>query len=259
MKRFLIFSISLLLVLSLVACQSSENSSSGIPSSQTAGVNESEWIENSNLETTPNESETIKSELNGSQTTESKPKETGSAANRIESAHPTNNTVSKNSVTENKSADSTPVVNNPTQVPSGTAQEVKTSSPSSPSIPHEEEPAKDVRIRLTFNNREIIVKMNDNPTSMDLVKKLPLTLTFKDYSGTEKISYLPQRLSTEGSPSGYDPSVGELAYYAPWGNICFYYHDFGYSTGLVPLGSIESGMESLTSIDGDFTVTIEKY
>ncbi len=138
------------------------------------------------------------------------------------------------------------------------AQEAKTSSPSSPSLPHEEEPSNDVRIRLTFSNRVIIVKMKDNPTSQDLVKRLPLTLTFKDYSGTEKISYLPQKLAAEGSPSGYDPSVGELAYYAPWGNICFYYSDFGYSSGLVPLGSIESGMESLTSLEGDVTVTIER-
>ncbi|MCB2295427.1 hypothetical protein LGK95_18250 [Clostridium algoriphilum] len=127
------------------------------------------------------------------------------------------------------------------------------------SITHKEEPAKDVRIRLIFNNKEIIVKMNDNATSLNFVKKLPMTLSFKDYGGTEKISYLPQKLSTEGSPSGYDPSVGELAYYAPWGNICFYYRDFGYSTGLVPLGSIESGIEFLKSLDGDFTVTIKKY
>lgn len=275
MKRFLIFSISLLLLLSLVACQRNETSTNDILSSHTAGVKESERTENGNLETSPYENQTIKSESVGGQATESIPDETKPATNTIETVRPSENTVSQNSVTENKADGSKPnankpVVNNPTQAPSGIAQEVKTSSPSSenndtatnsdePSIPHEEEPAKDVRIRLTFNNRKIIVKMNDNPTSMDLVKKLPLTLTFKDYSGTEKISYLPQRLSTEGSPSGYDPSVGELAYYAPWGNICFYYHDFGYSTGLVPLGSIESGMESLTSIDGDFTVTIEKY
>jgi len=117
----------------------------------------------------------------------------------------------------------------------------------------------DARIKLTFGNEEVFVKMYDNPTSRDLLAQLPLTLSFKDYAGTEKISYLPQKLSTEGSPSGYDPSVAELAYYAPWGNICFYYRDFGYSNGLVPLGSIESGMESLTSLDGDFKVTIEKY
>ncbi|MCO1603753.1 cyclophilin-like fold protein [Desulfosporosinus nitroreducens] len=249
MKRFLVFSISLLLVLSLVACQRNETSTNDSLSSHTAAVNENQ---------------TIKSESVGSQVTESIPDETKLPTNTIKTVGTSENTVSQNSVTGNKADGSKtdankPVDNNPTQAPSGTAQEDKASSPSSPSISHEEEPAKDVRIRLTFNNRKIIVKMNDNPTSRDLVKKLPLKLSFKDYSGTEKISYLPQKLSTEGSPSGYDPSVGELAYYAPWGNICFYYHDFGYSTGVVPLGSIESGMESLTSIDGDFTVAIEKY
>lgn len=210
-----------------------------------------------------------------SQVVESKLRETGADVNKIQSPSPAGNTVSQNSVTENKyggskSTDSKPGVNNPNQTPNGTTQEAKTSTPSSKkndtaadsnesSVPHEEEPAKDIRIRLTFNDVEIIVKMYDNPASQDFVNKLPLALTFKDYAGTEKISYLPQKLSTADSPSGYDPSDGELAYYAPWGNICFFYHDFGYSTGLVPLGIIESGRKSLTSLDGDFTVKIEKY
>lgn len=242
MKRFLGFSVSLILILLLAACQRNETSTNDILSSQ---------IEN----------QTVKSESAEAQAADSIPDETKFATNTIETVRPSKNTVSQNSVTENKADANTPSI--------GTAPEDKTSSSSSENkdtatnsnespIPNEGGPAKDVRIRLTFNNREIIVKMNDSPASRDLVKKLPLTLTFKDYSGTEKISYLPQRLSTEGSPSGYDPSLGELAYYAPWGNICFYYHDFGYSTGLVPLGHIESGMEYLTSIDGDFTVTMEK-
>lgn len=42
--------------------------------------------------------------------------------------------------------------------------------------------------------------------------QLPLTLTLKDYAGTEKISDLPKRLSTEGAPSGSDPSVGDITY-----------------------------------------------
>ncbi|MDP9750073.1 MULTISPECIES: cyclophilin-like fold protein [Thermoanaerobacter] len=113
------------------------------------------------------------------------------------------------------------------------------------------------RIKLTFNNEEVIVKMYDHPTSRDFLTLLPLTLTFRDYAGAEKISELPKRLSTKDAPSGSDPSVGDFAYYSPWGNLAIFYRDSGYASGLIILGKIESGMEKLARINGDFTVTIE--
>ncbi|KKI88975.1 hypothetical protein WQ54_28890 [Bacillus sp. SA1-12] len=116
----------------------------------------------------------------------------------------------------------------------------------------------DIRIKLTFNNEEVIVKMFDNPTSRDFMTLLPLTITLEDYAGTEKINYLPKKLSTEEAPSGSNPSVGDFTYYSPWGNLAIFYKDFGYSNGLIKLGKIESGVEKLKSMDGDFTVTIEK-
>lgn len=116
----------------------------------------------------------------------------------------------------------------------------------------------EVRIKLTFNNQEVIVKMYDNPTSRDFLTQLPLTLTFEDYARTEKVSYLPKKLSTEKAPSGIDPGFGDFTYYAPWGNLAIFYNDFGYSSGLVLLGKIESGIDKLASIREDFTVTIEK-
>lgn len=78
------------------------------------------------------------------------------------------------------------------------------------------------RIKLTFNNEEVIVKMYDNPTSRDFLKLLPLALILKDYAGTEKISILPKRLSIEDAPSGSDPSVGDFTYYSPWGNFGYF-------------------------------------
>jgi hypothetical protein len=116
----------------------------------------------------------------------------------------------------------------------------------------------DVKVKLTFNNEEVIVNMYDNPTSRDFLSQLPFTITLEDYAGTEKISYLSKKLSTEEAPSGSDPSVGDLAYYAPWGNIAIYYKDFGYSNELIKLGKIESGLENLETMNDNFTVHIEK-
>jgi hypothetical protein len=114
------------------------------------------------------------------------------------------------------------------------------------------------RIILKFNSQEVIVKMYDNPTSRDFLSKLPLTLTFEDYARTEKVSYLPNKLSTEKAPSGMEPVTGDFTYYAPWGNLAIFYNDFSYSSGLVLLGKIESGIDEFASIRGDFTVKIEK-
>ena len=112
------------------------------------------------------------------------------------------------------------------------------------------------KIRLTVGDKVLTATLIDSKTSRDFISLLPLTLTLKDYAGTEKISDLPKRLSTEGAPSGIDPSVGDITYYAPWGNLAIFYKDFGYSSGLVILGKIDSGIEAL-NVPGSVRVTIE--
>ena len=84
------------------------------------------------------------------------------------------------------------------------------------------------------------------------------TITFEDFNNTEKIATLPDELSTEGLPSGYTPEVGDFSYYAPWGNISVFYKDFRYSNSLYKLGRVESGIEILENMNGDFEVTIER-
>ena len=86
---------------------------------------------------------------------------------------------------------------------------------------------------------------------------LPLELSFEDFNGVEKISYLPQELPTEGEPDGCDPDVGDFCLYAPWGNLSVFYQDFRYSDSLILLGHIDSGMELLSGQSGDFSATLE--
>jgi hypothetical protein len=114
------------------------------------------------------------------------------------------------------------------------------------------------RIKLIVNNQEVIVQLHDNPTSRDFLTLLPLTMTLEDYAGNEKMGYLPKKLSTKGVPSGSDALVGDFSYYSPWGNLAIFYKDFGHANGLVRFGKIESGIDELTSINGKFTVTIER-
>jgi hypothetical protein len=113
-----------------------------------------------------------------------------------------------------------------------------------------------MKIRIKVEDKVITATLIASKTTRDFISLLPLTLTLEDYAGTEKISDLPRRLSTEDAPSGSDPSVGDIAYYAPWGNLAIFYKDFRYSDGLVILGKINGGMEALNA-PGSAKVTIE--
>ncbi|RKG99760.1 hypothetical protein D7X32_25630 [Corallococcus carmarthensis] len=114
-----------------------------------------------------------------------------------------------------------------------------------------------MKLRLIIEGAVLTATLDDSAAARDFVSLLPLSLTLRDYAGTEKVSDLPKRLSTVGSPPGVDPEVGDLAYYAPWGNLAIFYRDFGYSSGLVRLGRIESGIEKLQGARGEFVVRFE--
>lgn len=114
-----------------------------------------------------------------------------------------------------------------------------------------------MKIRLTLNGKAMTATLLDNATARDFLAMLPLTLTLEDYAQTEKISYLPRKLATAGAPAGSDPSVGDITYYAPWGNLAIFYRDFGYSRGLIQLGRVDSGIEALNVL-GTLKVTIER-
>lgn len=116
--------------------------------------------------------------------------------------------------------------------------------------------ASTVKINIRAADRVIPATLNDSKAAQDFASLLPLSLTLEDHASTEKISDLPRRLSTDGAPPGYDPSVGDIAYYAPWGNLAIYYRDFEYSTGLVSLGTFASGADMFAS-GGSMQVTFE--
>jgi hypothetical protein len=74
-----------------------------------------------------------------------------------------------------------------------------------------------MRIRIKAGDKVVTATLVDNPTSRDFISLLPLTVTLEDHAATEKITYLPRKLSTEGAPAGSDPAIEDIAYYAPWG------------------------------------------
>ena len=113
-----------------------------------------------------------------------------------------------------------------------------------------------MNIRMTMAGQIITASLEESDSARDFFAMLPLTLPLEDYAETEKIAYLPRKLTTRTAPEGIDPQVGDIAYYAPWGNLAIYYRDFGYSSGLIRLGRITSGLDALTAQPSG-TLTIE--
>jgi hypothetical protein len=100
-----------------------------------------------------------------------------------------------------------------------------------------------MKLKITIGEKTATAILYDNPTSRDFASLLPLILELEDNNNTEKIVTLSKKLSKQNAPAGFDPSIGDITYYAPWGNIALFYKDFGYSNGLISLGKITSGIE----------------
>ncbi|MFD0168786.1 cyclophilin-like fold protein [Streptomyces decoyicus] len=89
----------------------------------------------------------------------------------------------------------------------------------------------------------------------DLAHRLPLTLHLEDIHQMERMADLPRRLDTSGAPDAAEPKAGDLAYYAPWGNLALFYRDGGSaSTGLVIPGRIAASDTDRLATAGRITV-----
>jgi hypothetical protein len=113
-----------------------------------------------------------------------------------------------------------------------------------------------MKIRIEFNGASMTATLYDNPSARDFASMLPLALTIDDYSTNEKIAYLPRKLTEEGSGPFGNEAPGDLAYYAPWGNLAFFYESYRYSSGLIRLGRIDGDIAPLL-MRGEFDLHIE--
>lgn len=123
----------------------------------------------------------------------------------------------------------------------------------------EAERTEKMKIKLSFDDKEVIVRMEDNPAAAQVLALLPTRFEFIDFAGEEKITDFPRPLSLNNASCGMVASAGKMFIYAPWGNMGFFYKDHGSTvdTNLIPLGEVESGLEHLAGQKGGFSAKIE--
>jgi hypothetical protein len=117
-------------------------------------------------------------------------------------------------------------------------------------------PEQTMKISIIHDGKTLTGTMLDNPTARDFASLLPLALTLTDYASTEKISDLPRKLNRDEAPDAIAPVVGDITYYAPWGNLAIFHRDFRRSPGLIRLGGLDAEA-GIFAQPGPMRVTIE--
>lgn len=117
--------------------------------------------------------------------------------------------------------------------------------------------ATSMKFMMTFNGQTLTAKLTDNPSARELATMLPLDLKITDYSTNEKVAYLPRKLTHVVDEPFDNERPGDVAYYAPWGNLVFFYDGYRYSKGLIRLGRFSDDFSPLLK-RGEFPLRIEQ-
>ena len=114
-----------------------------------------------------------------------------------------------------------------------------------------------LKIRISANGQQFEATLNDSPASRDLIAQLPQALDMRDHGGVEKTGRLKAPLSLDGQPSGADPDIGHVGYYAPGNDFVLYYGDQSYYDGIVILGHLDGdAAERISQMDGNVAVHV---
>jgi hypothetical protein len=136
----------------------------------------------------------------------------------------------------------------------GTGVTGSTSSSATPSV------TAGVPVVLRFNGRIATAMLTDTPESQQLTAMLPVVVELKDVWGQAKSGRLPHPLTVEGATPVHDPVPGDIYFWPLSDVIAVYYDDLGQTVpdpGLVRLGVVDTGLDSLSNAGRRITVRID--
>jgi hypothetical protein len=116
-----------------------------------------------------------------------------------------------------------------------------------------------VQIRLTVDGQVATAVLFNHNAARAFAAQLPLSLTLTDYAQIERVATLPRRLPPGPAERATTVKAGDLAYFAPWGNMAIFVAKGPdtYTGGLMQLGRITSGLGILQR-PGPLRVKIER-
>jgi hypothetical protein len=140
----------------------------------------------------------------------------------------------------NTSSNSPASTTEPPSSPLQTSTAADGSSPQPSPVPSSAGAADGTPITIDIDGETVTGTLSSNATARSLIGQLPLTLSFRDYGGQEKITELPEALSLDGVPAGDNAEPLTIGYYAPDQVLVLYYEHVGYSRGIVRIGSFDN-------------------
>lgn len=144
-----------------------------------------------------------------------------------------------------------------TTTPTASVQTTNPPNPGSATGTGSSQEASPVQIQIELGGETFTAHLDETAASRDLLAQLPTTLRMRDHGAVEKTGRLPAPLSLDGQPSGADPDVGDVGYYAPGQDLVLYYGDQSYFEGITVLGRMEAGAATrISRMRGTVTVTV---
>ncbi|MBB3038075.1 hypothetical protein FHU29_002524 [Hoyosella altamirensis] len=106
---------------------------------------------------------------------------------------------------------------------------------------------------VRFTAGDVVVEaviVEENPTTRSFIAMLPMTLTFSDFGGKEKVASLTGDFDYTDA-EGLNPRAGDLFSYMPWGNIGTFYKTEGNtsSNSLTKIGETDD-IHQIELLDG---------
>lgn len=103
-----------------------------------------------------------------------------------------------------------------------------------------------MKVKVTLDSGVYSATLADNPTSQSFWQQLPLESKLDNYGHNEKVVYLKEKLSTKQAPAAHTGKTGDIAYYAPWGNIAMFLDKGPYAQGLIYMGKFNGDLTALS-------------
>ncbi|MBR8466118.1 hypothetical protein KDE13_07175 [Campylobacter sp. faydin G-140] len=103
-----------------------------------------------------------------------------------------------------------------------------------------------MKVVFKVGDESVSATLNDSSAARQFYDMLPLEVKLENYGSNEKIFSLPNMLSTANTHPNLKVSVGDISYYAPWGNIAIFHKP---SRG-------DSQLYTIGRFDGDFSAVV---
>ena len=114
----------------------------------------------------------------------------------------------------------------------------------------------DMQVRITSQGHTATFRLYDTVAAKEFYDQLPLELELTNFRDAQWMFYPPEKINVTAREAYHDGKMGELSYYAPWGDVFMLYKDFYAGDEMHRLGINLTGIEEIAEMSG--SARIEK-